>query len=265
MAKTSALSQTSPVTITTPNVKDLEAEAQLALSPATGFVVIDNETFIEAGERYNTVVAFIDSVTQSFKEPKTLAYKAHKAITALEAKFLQPALLAKEHLAFQQLEYRRRLDIARIAEEDRIRREQQKIAEAEHTRQQAILDAEVAALRQQRQQLDDEKCPWEFGEADEAASLPVERVVLPEPEVAAVRLPSNVPFVAGGPSVRNSPWMAKVDLKTLVAAAAKDDNLLQYLEAKLPLLNAAAREHGQCVGDIIPGVTAYREERLARG
>ncbi len=256
-----------PVTITTPDVVNLEAQAQLALSPATGFVVIDNDTFIEAGERYNAVVAFINSVTESFKEPKALAYKAHKAVTALEAKFLQPALLAKEHLAFQQLDYRRRLEALRLAEERRIREEQQRLADIEHAKQQAILDAEVEA---QRKRLEEDKLPWEFTEEDEQA---VERIVLPEPEVAPIRLPSNVPYVVGGPVVRKKPFAGRcLDIKKLIIEAGKraeagDDYLIKsgVLQIDQVKLNDLAREHQGLLKDVFPGCEAYQGETLARG
>lgn len=251
-----------PVTLNIPNVADVTEQYQVAVTPAVGFCVTDNQSFIEAGERFNAVKDFIDYITALFKKPKADAYQAHKSITALESQFLEPALQAKKHLADQQLAWRDHLKAIKLAEEQRLQREAQAQAEADRVRQQAILDAEAAAKQRLLDEAAAERLPWEI---DENEPTVVERVVLPEPEVAPVRLPSNVPFVAGGPAVRNSPWMAKVDLKALVLAASKDDRLLQYLEPKMPLLNAAAREHGQCVGDIIPGVTAYREERLARG
>ncbi len=135
-----------PVTITAPNIPNLTEQYQVAVSPAVGFCVKDNASFLEAGERFNAVVAFIDFIETAFKASKALAYQTHKSITALEGQFLGPAMQAKQHLAAQQLNWRRQLDAQREAEERRIREEQQRLALEEHARQQAILDAEVEAL-----------------------------------------------------------------------------------------------------------------------
>lgn len=263
------------VTITTPNADDLEQQSQLAISRATGFCVIDNASYIEAGERFNAVVGFINSVTEAFKEPKALAYNAHRSISALESRLLNPAAIAKDHLATQLFAYRKRLEAARIAEEQRIQREQQALALAIREREQASLDAEVAyrqkLIDEAYAKSQDEALPWEQDDLDDPVT--VERVILPEPEIAPVRLPSSVPVQAGGPVVRKKPFAGRiVDFRKLVIEAGKraeagDDSLINsgVLQVNVVKLNDLAREHQFLLKDVFPGTEAFQEETLVRG
>jgi len=86
--------------------------------------------------------------------------------------------------------------------------------------------------------------------------------------VLMVRLASTVPVIAGGPSIAKKPWKASLyDFKSLVIeagkrAAAGDLSLLDYLEFNQVFSNTKARELGEDMAKVVPGVRAVREDTL---
>lgn len=255
-----------PTTITPPNVIALYDRYRKEVAPLEGLQVVDNDSFVKAGLAFQATGHFIDDIETAFKSEKTSAHRAWKGITTLESMFIDPASLVKQNLDRQILAWKDKLDAERIAEEQRLQRQEQARAEAERLRLQQIADADAKEHRQQIAEAQLDLMPWE--EADDPIPEPV-AVVIPVAEVPEVRLPSTVPNVMGL-NYRQSPWKARIDLKALVIAAGKraeagDDSFLQYLEAREPLLNSLCSDHGESVSMIVPGVTAFRETRLARG
>jgi hypothetical protein len=254
-----------PTTITAPDGSEFFSQYRQVIAPLEAFQVVDNNSFVAAGLAFTKVGNWIDAVEAAFAPAKKAANQAHKAITTLEAMFVGPAAAVKENLTNQVLAWREKLETERRAEEARLQREQQAKAELERQRLQVIADAEAEDRRQQAAEREAELMPWE-----EAEAIPEpEQVIVPLAEVPEVRLPSPIPTVMGL-NYRSTPWKARIDLKALVIEAGKraeggDDSLLQYLEAREPMLNALAREHGNSISMIVPGVTAYRETGLARG
>ncbi len=253
-------------TVKPPNALGFFEKYQARVAPLQAYRVVDNASFVVAGQAYTEVRNYIDEVTAAFKGPKSDSHKAWKGICALEGMFVDPAAGVADNLSNQLLAWKRKLDDERVAEERRLqeierRRLQQEADERAELQRKERFAAEIEAAA--------EVMPWEEVEA-EALS-----VVEPPPEpvvvyVPAVRLPSTVPYIAGGPSTRKKPWAGRVtDFKALVIEAARraergDDSMLQILQVDAVRLNQLAKDHGLSLGEVYPGTEGYQDEVLAR-
>lgn len=256
-----------PATITAPDAIGLFKRYEQSVSPMAAFQVTSNESYAQAGDAFTKIGNFMTEIETAFKPSKSAADLAHKNITALEGMFLKPAKVVKENLALQILSWRRKLEDERLAEQQRLQRE----AEAEAARQRAADQARINAENEQRLlEAELNRAPWETGEAVPEPEL----ITLPDPApVPVVQLPSNVPYIPGGPSARKKPFAGRVtDLRKLIIEAGKraeaGDNFLVslgILQVDQVKLNQLAREHQAALGEIIPGVEAFQDKTLARG
>jgi len=146
---------------------------------------------------------------------------------------------------------------------------------AEHSVKRAIRawDDEQIRLEQERQRKAQEEAEKQAEEERLRAAIVAEQSGATETEVSAiVDAPVVVVAEPVAPSYqrtsgisRRSNWKAKVtDLHALVKAAAKDKNLLAYLEANQTALNNRAKADQKTLN--IPGVVAYDDAIVsARG
>jgi hypothetical protein len=73
-----------------PNTEELERESKEIIVSAQQMVVVTHDDYLSAGEELKRIKRGITKIQDSFKESKELAHKAHKAITTLEKKLLEP-------------------------------------------------------------------------------------------------------------------------------------------------------------------------------
>ena len=190
---------------------------------------------VEAARRLIEAHVEYDPVCES-------THAAWKSATALRAKAVDPLEAVKKYAGALTLEYSRRKEAERKAEEDRLRRE-----EEERQRQIAIKQAEDDKLAL-AQRLQDE---GKTAEAEAELAAPVQA---PDIYVAPVVLESSVPQVQGAGGREN--WQAEVvDLMKLVKAVAEGKVPLLAIEANETHLRQQAKSMKSLLN--YPGVRAY--------
>jgi hypothetical protein len=244
-----------PVTVTAPDTTEIERAYQTTLSPIQNFTVTSDDDYVLAKQYFTQAKGFISSVEDRFREAKSAANKAHKAITTLEGSLIQPG---KQIAARMQSEILRWEDVKKAearAEQARLQREQEE--QARIAREAALKSAEEARLAA----LDD-LAPWEIEDAK--AVIEQTEAAIPEPPpMVPVHVVPNIPVVFGGPTTRAKPWAAEVfDFPALVKAAAANPALLEFLEPKMPTLNTKARELGADLENVVPGVRGVQGRTL---
>lgn len=221
--------------ITVPETADMESTGKVIVAVAHAMVVKDQETHGQALEFLKSTAAKRKVVEEAFAEPKSAAWKAHKAIVELEKKLVQPCDDARRIVADKASQYE--AECRRREEEERRRLE----AEARKAEEDRILaEAEIAEA---------------FGQdavAEEILNQPVE----PTPVV----VPTERAKVEGVSS--RELWRAEiVDLAALVRAAANNPAFVALLMPNMPALNALARATKTLMN--VPGVKAVAETSLA--
>ncbi len=252
-------------TVKPPNALGFFEKYQQRVAPLQAYRVVDNATYVVAGQAYAAVRDYIDEVTAAFKGPKSDSHKAWKGICALEGMFVDPAAGVADSLSIQLLAWKRKLDDERVAEERRLQ-------EIERQRLQREADERAEQEREARRlaEIDAaaEVMPWDEPVEPVAVELPP--VVTISIDVPMVRLPSTVPYIAGGPSTRKKPWAGRcVDFRLALIEAAKraeagDVSMLQLFAVAEVRLNQLAREHQSALSEVFPGFEAFQEETLAR-
>ena len=225
------------LTIRTPDTASLSAELSPIVQRAALMMVRDVPEHEAALTAIRDLRSAEKRVEDAFGEPKSAAHKAHKAISELEKKILDPLVKARKVLGAKcdlyEGEARRKAEEERRAQEDAARR-------AEEERK--LLDA-IAAESD--------------GNADEAEAILAEPVAVPviplRPAVAKVE----------GVSTRQA-WRAEVcDLLALVRYVAEHPEWIGLVEPNGPALNALARSQRDAMA--VPGVRAVAETiRAAR-
>jgi hypothetical protein len=124
----------------------IEADkANLALSwpeKAKAIAVKDQAGYDQAIEVGRGIVALRKEIEAQFAKPKKKAHEAHKAITAMEKKYLDPLVQAESILKASIVAFTTEQERLRREEEARIRAEQERLAE--EARLAAAIEAEQA-------------------------------------------------------------------------------------------------------------------------
>ena len=245
-----------PVTVAPPDTKDLDLQ-RVSIDQLIVFRVTDDASYVEASRKFQDVSAYLDAVNDTFKDPVQSANKVHKFLTRMRSFFLSPGEQAKANLNGQIFAWKAKKDAERRAEEDRLRREQERLLAEQRAEAERIAAEEKARYEAALAEL----MPWET----ESVLPPPEPDPYIAPEPVAIRLPSNLPAIQDGPTFRNKPWQARVVdpvafLRWIIEAPA---DRLGYIDFRLPALNSKAREHQGNLGKVIPGVEGFQEQTLA--
>jgi hypothetical protein len=141
-----------PVEVFTELIATIETKRSGLLTRAMNLVINSIETKQIAWDLINGIAELKKSIVEDFKESKSAAAKAHKAICAQESahleKLIEPDAIVREKLGAYEAEQRvLQAEAARIAREN---------AEAEQRRLQAIADQQAAELQAQAQRDADE-------------------------------------------------------------------------------------------------------------
>lgn len=217
--------------IETPDTQAIERDLAPVVARASGLVIADKAGH-EAGQLYLTeIVARERFVKEQFEEPKRKAFEAHRSITALEKRILEPllsarALVSRKLTAYEDTERQR-------AEAERRRREEEARRKEEERR---LMD--LAATE----------------DPEEAAEIEAEPIVAPVIEVA-----TETAKVEGvSTAVR---YKAEVtDLLALVRHVAATPEHVNLLQVNGPALNALARSLREALS--IPGVRVVKERDM---
>lgn len=120
-----------------PTNYEANANSLLAAMPKTDIVVFDQQSYEAAGAMLQQIAKIKKGIQAEFAEPKKKAHEAHKALTALEKRFLDFASQGEAELR-SKMEHYWQAEQARLAAE-----EERKRIEAEKQMQIAA-DAEAA-------------------------------------------------------------------------------------------------------------------------
>jgi hypothetical protein len=203
---------------------------------AQAIQIVDQQSYDLAAEKFRAAAAIEKQIVEYHAPLKQKAHEAHKAICSAENSLLLPVRAAKQTLS--------RSIGAWDAEQDRIRREEQRRLEAAAQRiaeEEALLNA-----------VDAEQSGADAEEIEAVLSTPapIQKVV------AAPTYQKSVPT--------REVWSAEVvSLHALVKAAAANPAYLCYLQANESALGAAARSQKNVFS--IPGCKAVVQRTAIRG
>lgn len=188
---------------------------------------------------------YIKNVKSLFDKPCATLHDAWKAATGERKRYLDEAESIATKLDRALVSYNAALKAA----EEKARREEYERQMAEAAAQEAVRQAASTAPA------------ILFGDEEPAVETMTMPDVIPA-SVAALSL-----GVGEEVATRKVPMKANIDLRVLILACAErllrgDESLLPYLEANVAACNAAARAHGEQVSLVVPGLTAYREEKI---
>lgn len=209
-----------------------ESKASLALSwpdKAKAIVVSDQPSYDAAVSVGRDIVALRKEIEAQFKEPKEKAYAAHKSITAMEKRYLDPLVQAETILKDSIRKF--------TAEQERIRLENERI------------------LREQQARLEEEARLAAAVEAEQAGATEAEvQAVIEEPVFVAPVIAAPTFNKATGTS-NPVTWSAQVvDMKKLCAEIAAGRQPETLLVPNQPVLNKMAVALKSALS--IPGVKA---------
>jgi hypothetical protein len=259
------------VTVSAPDTTALVAQYTTEILPMSKYTISTPEQYVQGKLDWSKAKAFSAGIETLFKEAKSTAYKAHKAITSLEAQLKAPADQIAAHVGNEILKFEAEQSRLRRIEEARLQAEENARVEAERVRLQAIADAERMKAEEARaaalSEMGDLE-PWEIDDKMEAA-LPVvpDRVIVATPEAAPVRLVSNLPLVMGGPRTVDKPWTCVIkfpEALLLWILEKPEERIQEYVIFNYPALNAKARELGSDLGKVVSGCVSVREQTLKR-
>jgi hypothetical protein len=218
----------------------IEREAASMLDLAREVVVESDEQYAEVGEFVLGCKQLIAKIKAEFAEPKRKADEAHKSITAMEKRTIEPVQRALDMASVVALEYKRGQD--RLAKE-----EAEKVAQERRHQEEEKRLAEAAQLEAQ-------------GKAEEAEAV----IAAPIQTPRSTRFITPVPKVAGLSSRKK--WKAKIiDPKAVnreycqpweLAINAKVGNYFSWIKAP-------TAEQIKALEAEIGGVEIYEEEVFA--
>lgn len=211
-------------------------EEALMVTQAKEFLVTDAASHAEAQQIILRLERLRRTIEATWKAPKEMAHKAHRAVCRGEDEQLGPILAARHALTPKILDYER---------------EQRRLEEAERAR----LEAEERK-RQDELALQDAVDAEQQGHAELAAALLEEQQLAPAP---AVVVPSARAQVKGVGSTTT--WTAEVvDLHALLEWLATQQDPGDAIEVRKSWLNAQARAMKNNLR--IPGLRPVKDDGL---
>jgi hypothetical protein len=215
--------------------QELESKALSVPDRAKALTIATDQDFERAGEMLKTIKGLRAEIDETFDPIIGKAHEAHKEALAQKRKVDAPLVEAEAILKPRIAAY--------MQEQDRIRREQELIAQKK------------AQEEAERQQLEDAVRLEELGETEWA-----NEVLNEKPVVAPVVLPRTVPKVAG--VTMRQTWSAQViSLQLLVKAVAEGKVPLLALQANTTFLNQQARSMKDQLN--YPGVKAVPDNNIS--
>jgi hypothetical protein len=226
-----------PIVIDRPDPGAVQLQSGSLIKQAEALAVTTQPAHRDALVLFSELKALENRVVSLFREPKSAAHKAHRAITNAEKQLLTPIKLARQVLSNKCDAYEEEQE--RIAAEEARKREEAARKAAEEAQLAEAQAAQDAGDMAQAEEILAEEIP-----------LPV---VQPEPEVAKV----------DGVSTQTR-WSAEVvDMLALVKHVAANPDLIELVAANQPALNRLAVSLRG--GLKIPGVRAVSKTiRMAR-
>lgn len=125
----------------------IKAEIETVQSVATSLMVVDNQTYSEAGEFLTTIKKVKKTIEEYFKPLKDSAHKSWKGLCDREKQEIDKLTPALDHLNKQMTVWNVSQEKLRKAEEDRLRLEA--IKREEEERLQAAIQAEAEGAKEE--------------------------------------------------------------------------------------------------------------------
>lgn len=198
---------------------EMEQEANQLMVTSQAISVVHHEDYLFAAEQLKFIRIRKNQVKELFKEPKSAADKAHKAIVAAEKKILDPLLRAEALYGDKVVLWEREQQRKEREEADRIRREAEERMkrEAEAFREKEESERKALAAQMREQGFEQE--------ADEILGIepppPVLTPIIPQPVATIQR--------AQGVHLRKTYRANVVNLMSLVIEVAAGRQPLAYL------------------------------------
>lgn len=155
--------------IVEPEIHDLQTSSGDMVSHADMLIIKDDATYKAGGDMLLEIARIAKTVEERFKEPVSLAFKAHRAMTALRDSVLKPFSRAETTIKSKRGAYEQEIERKRRQEDEQNRRE-------------ALAKAEAERIAKAEKEMD--RGDLEAAEKTLAAPLwpaPVVRVLTPEP------------------------------------------------------------------------------------
>ena len=108
---------------------EANASSLLATMPKTDIVVFDQQSYETAGAMLQQIAKIKKGIQAEFAEPKKKAHEAHKALTALEKRFLDFASQGEAELRSKMSHYWQAEQARIAAEEERKRQEAERLVQ----------------------------------------------------------------------------------------------------------------------------------------
>ncbi len=149
-----AIELTDTALVEVPDTSALEAEAQEFQERAALAVIETSIGYENAGMELQRVAQNIGAIEEAFREPKSKAFQAHKAICALEARLLAIPKAAEAAWKAARESYRQREEKERLRKEAELQAqltheaEERQLAEAQTLQEQGQTEAAEAVLSQ---------------------------------------------------------------------------------------------------------------------
>jgi len=225
-------------------VNELRAQATSLVPSVQALQVVDDDTFIQAGEQVKLIKAYTRRVGEILDPIVEAAHRAHKVAVDQRKALLRPAEEAETILKDRMGTYQ--------AEQERIRREREAAAERERVRLEAEArrqaEAEEARLRKEAEDrmLEAAAQAEADGDGETAERILAQPLVVDIPVPQPVFMPPVAttmppPAKVSGVSFRET-WTAEVtDFRALVKAVAEGRAPLSLVQADESALGQYAR------------------------
>ena len=164
-------------------VETCKREAQTLAERASAVVIVDDRTHELAGQMLGQIKREVKDIEQWFKPLTEAANKLHKNLTRLRGEAIAPYQAADAVLRTAWIDYERKREAERRAEEERLRAEAQKKLEEEARRAQAAEQKrlEEEALRKAE----------ETGDETILENVPKAEIVIPEAPPVTIDRPKQ--------------------------------------------------------------------------
>ncbi len=203
-------------------VKEIERELIAIKTQAMSLQVVDNQTYLQAGEYLKAFKGLERKIKDYFKPLKDASHKAWRNICDRENEEIEKLKPTISYLNSQMVTYNQEQERLRREEAERLRREAEKLAE--ERKLQAAIEAENAGYK------------------EEAEAILDEPVFIPPPIVA-----KEIPKIAGQAVVKTWKWRL-IDINLVPR---------QYLKVDEVAVNGIARSLKEKAQ--IPGIEFYPE------
>jgi len=218
-------------------VETCKREAQTLAERASAVVIVDDRTHELAGQMLGQIKREVKDIEQWFKPLTEAANKLHKNLTRLRGEAIAPYQAADAVLRTAWIDYERKREAERRAEEERLRAEAQKKLEEEARRAQAAEQKrlEEEALRKAE----------ETGDETILENVPTAELVIPEAPPVTIDRPRGPTGFA-----RRENWdfqvvdEAKIPREYMIPDAVKIRGVVKALKSRTNIPGIKAYDKG---------------------